>query len=424
MQMQADLLQAPVEVYPSPHATALGVAAFARLGNRRRPTRRHRRVATRRRVRAAHRRRRSGGAPAALAPRRRGDDGSACMKGLSVRGRRRVEGRACGARQAWPDASTLEQMVRHRRPLRRRRSSAPASSAPRSRASSRSTGCVACCSTRPATSAAGTSKANTAILHTGFDAKPGTLEARLVRRGHALLSAYGAERRHPDRAHRRAAGGVGRRAARRPAPASPTTRRATATPRRTPAQRGGALRARAASRSRRARRAAHSRREPDLPVHHAARVRHPGGGQRRRAARSTVALQSVRAAEPDGDLHVLRHLARAVLRALRRQRRRAVRRRSRPAASATRAFTVTPRRGELIVFDKLARPLLQPHRAAGAQPASPRACWSARPCSATSSSARPPRTSPTSAPPARPPPAWRACARRAGAFCRRCSRRR
>jgi glycerol-3-phosphate dehydrogenase len=35
-----------------------------------------------------------------------------------------------------------------------------------------------------------TSKANTAILHTGFDATPGTLEAALVRRGYALLSAY------------------------------------------------------------------------------------------------------------------------------------------------------------------------------------------------------------------------------------------
>ncbi len=34
----------------------------------------------------------------------------------------------------------------------------------------------------------GTSKANTAIWHTGFDAKPGSLEARLVARGHALLS--------------------------------------------------------------------------------------------------------------------------------------------------------------------------------------------------------------------------------------------
>ncbi len=36
----------------------------------------------------------------------------------------------------------------------------------------------------------GTSKANTAILHTGFDAKPETLEARLVARGYELLSGY------------------------------------------------------------------------------------------------------------------------------------------------------------------------------------------------------------------------------------------
>jgi glycerol kinase len=32
LQTQADLLQAPVEVYPSPHATALGVAGFAAIG--------------------------------------------------------------------------------------------------------------------------------------------------------------------------------------------------------------------------------------------------------------------------------------------------------------------------------------------------------------------------------------------------------
>jgi glycerol-3-phosphate dehydrogenase len=37
---------------------------------------------------------------------------------------------------------------------------------------------------------AGTSKANTALLHTGFDAKPGTIEARLVARGYELLGAY------------------------------------------------------------------------------------------------------------------------------------------------------------------------------------------------------------------------------------------
>jgi len=39
----------------------------------------------------------------------------------------------------------------------------------------------------------GTSKANTAILHTGFDAEPGTLESRLVRRGAELLAGYAAQ---------------------------------------------------------------------------------------------------------------------------------------------------------------------------------------------------------------------------------------
>jgi glycerol-3-phosphate dehydrogenase len=39
----------------------------------------------------------------------------------------------------------------------------------------------------------GTSKANSAILHTGFDAPVGTLEASLVRRGHSLLSKYASE---------------------------------------------------------------------------------------------------------------------------------------------------------------------------------------------------------------------------------------
>jgi glycerol-3-phosphate dehydrogenase len=36
----------------------------------------------------------------------------------------------------------------------------------------------------------GTSKANTALLHTGFDATPGTLESRLVARGYRLLGDY------------------------------------------------------------------------------------------------------------------------------------------------------------------------------------------------------------------------------------------
>jgi glycerol-3-phosphate dehydrogenase len=37
---------------------------------------------------------------------------------------------------------------------------------------------------------AGTSKANTAILHTGYDTKPASVEAALVRTGHALLTEY------------------------------------------------------------------------------------------------------------------------------------------------------------------------------------------------------------------------------------------
>lgn len=40
---------------------------------------------------------------------------------------------------------------------------------------------------------AGTSKANTAILHTGYDAKAGTLERDLVRRGYELLRVYADE---------------------------------------------------------------------------------------------------------------------------------------------------------------------------------------------------------------------------------------
>jgi glycerol-3-phosphate dehydrogenase len=39
----------------------------------------------------------------------------------------------------------------------------------------------------------GTTKANTAILHTGFDAAPGSLESRLLRRGRALLAGYAAQ---------------------------------------------------------------------------------------------------------------------------------------------------------------------------------------------------------------------------------------
>ena len=56
-------------------------------------------------------------------------------------------------------------------------------------------------------------------------------------------------------------------------------------------------------------------------------------------------------------------------------------------------FTVTPRRGELLVFDKLARPLVPTRSCCRCPSQVARACWSAPPSTATSCSARPPRTS-------------------------------
>ena len=90
----------------------------------------------------------------------------------------------------------------------------------------------------------GTSKANTAILHTGFDATPGTLESRLVRRGYELLS--GLRRRGGHRG--RAAGALlvawDDEEARRPARAGGQGR-AQRVPRHPARRRGRALRPRA-----------------------------------------------------------------------------------------------------------------------------------------------------------------------------------
>jgi glycerol-3-phosphate dehydrogenase len=50
---------------------------------------------------------------------------------------------------------------------------------------------ISCCLLEAAADVgSGTSKANTAIWHTGFDAKPGTLECRLLRRSYDLLGTY------------------------------------------------------------------------------------------------------------------------------------------------------------------------------------------------------------------------------------------
>ena len=201
---------------------------------------------------------------------------------------------------------------------------------------------------------AGTSKANTAILHTGFDAKPGTLESRLVRRGHALARRVRGRGRHPARAPRRAAGGVGRGAARGPA-GDRGNRRAERLHRGRGGRRRRALSPRAAPRARGARRARDPGRGHRLPVHDAARVRDRGRRERRRPAARRAGHGRRRAAD---DLHALATPRGRVSHASS----------STPpvsmptgsiVSSDTTAFTVTPRRGELIVFDKLARPLVR-----------------------------------------------------------------
>ena len=274
-------------------------------------------------------------------------------------------------------------------------SSAPASSAARSPARCPARRCrVALVEARDDVGA-GTSKANTAIWHTGFDAKPGSLESRLVARGYRLLEEYADGRRH-------------RRSS---APArcwSPGTtsswprcrdggqgghQRLPTTPRPCGADR--ALRARAAPRAGRARRRWWSRTRASLTRgRHRSRwrprpwstgptcvLRHPGDSvlaaasdrgapvlatDRRRAA---TARWVVNAAGLGSD-HVDRMLGHD-------------------------GFTVTP-------APRPAHRVRQARRPAGARTSCcrcrrrrARACWSRRRSSATSCSARPPRTSPT-----------------------------
>ena len=76
----------------------------------------------------------------------------------------------------------------------------------------------------------GTSKANTAILHTGFDAVPGSLESRLLRRGSALLADYARRAGIPVEHTGALLVACGRPSSRRNCPRSRTRRTATASP--------------------------------------------------------------------------------------------------------------------------------------------------------------------------------------------------
>ena len=234
------------------------------------------------------------------------------------------------------------------------RSSAPASSAPRSRASWPATELSVALLEARGDVGDGTSKANTALLHTGYDATPGTLESRLVARGYQLLSDYAAQHRHPDRAHRRAARRLERGGARR------------------------AARPQGQGRAQRLRRAARS----STPPRSTASCRDLGPGA---LGALTVPDESIictwttslalatdarlRGAELLLDHRVDRRRGRPPTtpcctrtggdgqRPVRGQRRRPGRGHRRRLFGHHR-FTVTPRRGELLVFDKLSRPLV------------------------------------------------------------------
>ena len=123
---------------------------------------------------------------------------------------------------------------------------------------------------------AGTSKANTAILHTGFDAKPGTIESGLVARGYELLGEYASEVGIPtanlgalmiawSAEQRDALPGIEAKARENGYEESPAGRS------------GGALRTRAQHRPGRGGGARDPRRGDRLPLHDHPRLRHRGG---------------------------------------------------------------------------------------------------------------------------------------------------
>ena len=157
MQATADLLGVPVDVYPSPHATALGVAAAGRLAGdaslQREPGRA--RLEADPDLRTAVVRRPVAALPGPMACRGRGHSRPGAVMtvyDVAVIGAG-VVGAAIARELCGYELSVA--LVEARDDV-----------------------------------GDGTSKANTAILHTGFDATPGTLESRLVRRGRDLLAAY------------------------------------------------------------------------------------------------------------------------------------------------------------------------------------------------------------------------------------------
>ena len=202
---------------------------------------------------------------------------------------------------------------------------------------------------------AGTSKANTALLHTGFDAKPGTLEARLVARGYELLGDYAERVGIPvertgallvawnDEQVAEFPGILGARARVRPHATSASSAWTSST---------GASRCLAQARAARSRCPARGSSAPSRP-----RSRTPPrrcwpaatcAARPRSAAVARLDGGGFRLTLPGGALSA-RYLVNAA----------GLRSDELDRMLGHDGFTVTPRRGELIVFDKLARPLVR-----------------------------------------------------------------
>ena len=224
----------------------------------------------------------------------------------------------------------------------------------------------------------GTSKANTAILHTGFDATPGTLESRLVARGYDLLGDYAEQTGIPvertgallvawtdeeldalpglkDKAERNGYHALRDRRRRRGVPARPRPR---------PGRAGRADRA---------------RRVDHLHLDH-----QPRAGHRRRRARARAAARRAGDAVPSpSDGHTtLQHHPRRRPRPLGRQRRRARAPTTSTPSSATTA-SPSPRAAANCSSStswpgRWCRASCWPCRRRAA-----RGCWSARPSTAT-----------------------------------------
>ena len=202
----------------------------------------------------------------------------------------------------------------------------------------------------------GTSKANTAMLHTGFDATPGTLESRLVARGYHLLGDYAEQTGIPvertgallvawtdeevdalphlkDKAERNGYHGLRNRRRRRGVPPRPRTRRRRARPGSPcPAKRSSA---------------------PGPPTSRWPPTPSDAASVLRRGAAVTDVLPRTEATDyttlvtTAGDIRGRWIVNAAGLGADHLD-----------AKFGYDRFTVTPRRGELLVFDKLARPMV------------------------------------------------------------------